>query len=148
LAEPAKLRLAAVKTQQQGHARQLRVGFPRHTVGVVGTRRCMWDVGDGAHRSGSRLNHLHPAGSGALLDRPAHRTIHDFESAVEASREEYSGDGARAMKQRPADNPPGIVTRCGEIIAMDPDIPAELQRSGLEAVGTGSDAQWRLNGER
>jgi len=55
---------------------------------------------------------------------------------------------AHVEAKAPEKTHPGIVyPGQGEVIAVDPDIPSELQRVRFEAVGASADAQWRLNGE-
>jgi penicillin-binding protein 1C len=161
LASPLTARFwAAVKT---GTSKDMRdnwcVGFsPRYTVGVwVGNfdGSAMWDVSGVTGAAPLWLevmNYLHPAGASAPPPPPGVESIHvDFEPAVEASRDELFVDGtavAHVTAKAPETTHPAIVyPGHGEIIAVDPDIPREQQRMRFEAVGTGSDAQWRLNGE-
>ena len=161
LASPLAARFwAAVKT---GTSKDMRdnwcIGFSqRYTVGVwVGNfdGSAMWDV---SGVSGAAplwlevMNYLHPAGAGAPPVPAGVETARvDFEPAVEAQRDELFVAGtalAHVEAKAPEKTHPGIVyPGQGEIIAVDPDIPSELQRVRFEAVGASADAQWRLNGE-
>jgi penicillin-binding protein 1C len=151
---------AAVKT---GTSKDMRdnwcVGFsPRYTVGVwVGNfdGAPMWDVSGVTGAAPLWLeimNYLHPNGASAPPAPPGIETAHvGFEPPVEAPREELflSGTAVHHVEVKaPEKTHPGIIyPGRGEIIAVDPDIPSDLQRVRFEAVGTGSDTQWRLNGE-
>jgi penicillin-binding protein 1C len=151
---------AAVKT---GTSKDMRdnwcVGFsPRYTVGVwVGNfdGTPMWDVSGVTGAAPLWLeimNHLHPGGVSAPPLPPGIETVHvAFEPPVEAPRQELFLSGTaveRVEVKAPEKTYPGIIyPGDGEIIAVDPDIPSELQRVRFEAVGMSSDAQWRLNGE-
>jgi len=161
LASPLAARFwAAVKT---GTSKDMRdnwcIGFSqRYTVGVwVGNfdGSAMWDVSGVTGAAPLWLevmNYLHPAGSVAPPVPAGVETAHvDFEPAVEAPREELFVAGtamAHVEAKAPEKTHPGIVyPGQGEVIAVDPDIPSELQRVRFEAVGASADAQWRLNGE-
>jgi penicillin-binding protein 1C len=161
LASPLAARFwAAVKT---GTSKDMRdnwcVGFSqRYTVGVwVGNfdGSAMWDV---SGVSGAAplwlevMNYLHPAGAPAPPVPAGVETVRvDFEPAVEAPRDELfvAGTGlAHVEAKAPEKTHPGIVyPGRGEVIAVDPDIPSDLQRVRFEAVGVSADARWELNGE-
>jgi penicillin-binding protein 1C len=161
LANPLAARFwAAVKT---GTSKDMRdnwcVGFSaRYTVGVwVGNfdGSAMWDVSGVTGAAPLWLevmNYLHPSGGGAPLRPSGIETAHvSFEPPIEASRDELFLTGtavARIEAKAPEQSHPGIVyPGRGQIIAVDPDIPGELQRVRFAAAGMGADAQWRLNGE-
>ena len=149
---------AAVKT---GTSKDMRdnwcVGFsPRYTVGVwVGNfdGSAMWDVSGvtGAAPLWLEVMNYLQAGGGAAPPPPGIETLHvAFDPPVEAPRAELflSGTAVELVEAKaPEQTHPGIVyPGQGQIIAVDPDIPAELQRVRFAAVGTGEAAQWRLNG--
>src|SRR5262249_53299699 len=95
---------------------------------------------------------LHPTGAGAPSMPAGVETAHvDFEPAAEPPRDELFVAGTAITHieaKAPEKTHPAIVyPGRGEVIAVDPDIPRELQRVRFEAVGAGADAQWRLNGE-
>jgi penicillin-binding protein 1C len=151
---------AAVKT---GTSKDMRdnwcVGFStRYTVGVwVGNfdGSAMWDVSGVTGAAPLWLeimNHLHPAGGGTPPRPSGVETAQvGFDPPIEASREELFLTGtavARIEAKAPEHSHPSIVyPGRGQIIAVDPDIPGELQRVRFAAEGTPVDAQWRLNGE-
>ena len=161
LANPLAARFwTAVKT---GTSKDMRdnwcVGFSTHyTVGVwVGNfdGSAMWDVSGITGAAPLWLEiveYLHPNGSKPpALPRGVQTARVSFDPAVEPPRDELFMDGTAvervAAKPTEETHPNIVYPGRGQIIAIDPDIPGELQRVHFEAVGAGSDAQWWLNGE-
>jgi penicillin-binding protein 1C len=150
---------AAVKT---GTSKDMRdnwcVGFSRHyTVGVwVGNfdGSAMWDVSgvtgaaplwleimNALHRSVPSLPPADPSG--------VQRMPVTFEAALEPERDELFLSGTQlahvAPKSAQTRTPFIVYPAAGQIIAIDPDIPAEAQRVEFRAQGPASGLQWRLN---
>jgi penicillin-binding protein 1C len=150
---------SAVKT---GTSKDMRdnwcVGFSRrYTVGVwVGNfdGRSMWDV---SGVSGAApvwrdvMDYLHrdlpspaPAAPRGLVQRSV-----AFAPAVEAPRTEWFVRGtetARVEALAPSERAPKILTPAeGSLIALDPDMPAQLQRVDFRAQA-GQGLRWRLDG--
>jgi penicillin-binding protein 1C len=150
---------AAVKT---GTSKDMRdnwcIGFTsRYVVGVwVGNfdGAQMWDVSGvtGAAPLWLELvNALHravpsapPADPGGMLRVPI-----SFEAALEPDREELFLPGtqlARVVPKEGAARRPAIVYPArGQIIAIDPDIPASAQRVEFRAEGVQTGSRWYLN---
>jgi penicillin-binding protein 1C len=135
------------------------IGFsPRYTVGVwVGNfdGSPMWDVSGvtgAAPLWQEVMSYLHPSGDVAPAAPAGIETAQvGFEPPVEAPREELflSGTAVGRVVAKPeeATHPSIVYPGAGQIIAVDPDIPADRQRVRFEAMGAGAGARWRLNGE-
>ena len=152
---------AAVKT---GTSKDMRDNWciwfsPRYTVGVwVGNfdGSPMWDVSGvtgAAPLWQEVMSYLHPSGDVAPPAPAGIETAQvGFEPPVEAPREELFLSGTAVdrvvVKPEEATHPSIVYPGAGQIIAVDPDIPADRQRVRFEATGAGAGAQWRLNGER
>jgi penicillin-binding protein 1C len=150
---------AAVKT---GTSKDMRdnwcVGFTRqYTVGVwVGNfdGSAMWDVSGVTGAAPLWLeivNALHHAVPGTPPPDPpgVQRSPVTFEAALEPDREELFVPGTQlahvAPKSGQARAPSIVYPAAGQIIAIDPDIPAAAQRVEFRAEGAALDSQWRLN---
>jgi penicillin-binding protein 1C len=151
---------AAVKT---GTSKDMRdnwcIGFTgRYVVGVwVGNfdGSAMWDVSGvtGAAPLWLELvNALHRSVPSAAPADPAGvvRVPITFEAALESDRDELFLPGTQLARVVPKD--PGTQRASityparGQIIAIDPDIPADAQRVEFRAQGAGSGSRWYLNG--
>jgi penicillin-binding protein 1C len=151
---------AAVKT---GTSKDMRdnwcVGFSsRYTVAVwVGNfdGSAMWDVSGVTGAAPLWLeimNHLHASTPSAPPPAPpglTHTTV-TFDGALEPQRDEWFLAGtevSQVVAKTPGPGRASIVYPAdGQIIAVDPDIPADSQRVQFQADAIPSGSSWRLDG--
>ena len=99
----------------------------------------------------SVMNYLHDRfGSGAIA-RPADVTLStvSFPGGVEPPRTEWFVAGTEPATQLSGldeDNPRILSPQAGTIIALDPDIPASLQRVVFQASPGATHSRWNLDG--
>jgi len=151
---------AAVKT---GTSKDMRdnwcVGFSsRYTVAVwVGNfdGSAMWDVSGitgAAPLWLEIMNHLHASIPSPPPQAPPglERATVTFDGGLEPQREDWFLAGTVVTEVAPKPPGPGraaiLYPADGQIIAIDPDIPADSQRVQFQAESAPSGASWRLDG--
>jgi penicillin-binding protein 1C len=134
-----------------GYTRQYTVGVwvgnlsgePMHNVsGVTGAAPIWGDIMAWLHRTTASLPLEPPAG---VLERKV-----SFPDGVEPDRKEWflRGTEPQLPVERLAGGFPQIrMPVSGEVIALDPDIPAAHQRVPFAADGTSAGQRWSLNGQ-
>lgn len=119
-------------------------GDPMHDVSGVSGAAPVWaDVMRYLHRD---LVHDAPALPAGVVARQV-----SFSPAIEPQRQEYFLSGtetSRIVLQEPAQTTPKIAYPAeGGIIALDPDIPGDLQRVSFAITPESGSASWRLDGQ-
>jgi penicillin-binding protein 1C len=113
----------------------------RDVTGVTGAAPVWLDV----------MNYLHEHFGSGAIEPPVGVVRHaiGFPNAVEAPRVDWfiAGSEPRADEERIDRGTPRIISPVeNSIIAIDPDIPSNLQRLSLEASHARSGARWILDG--
>jgi penicillin-binding protein 1C len=114
----------------------------RNVSGVMGAAPIWGDIGAWLHRSTPSLPAAPPAG---VVERPV-----KFPGAIEPERQEWFLQGTEPplLQTHLAGGLPQVRTpTSGEVIAIDPDIPAAHQRVAFVSDDSGAARRWVLNGQ-